>query len=131
MADNNNKPAAPGTTKTEKVRKFEAVSTINLGKGDIRPAGATITDKEISPADLEALLAAGRLRDGDAPIPPSQAEGLVAFARLLNIAKKIGVVKQDGGAYTLGGITAQGLAEFRSAVTLDDLETAIVAKAKG
>jgi hypothetical protein len=110
----------------KKERKFEVVSTINLGKGDIRTAGMTILEREISPSDLASFIDAGRLRDGDAPIPPSQAEGVVAFDRLLSIAKKIGVVTQDGGDYTFGKTTVSGLSAFRAAVSIDDLEAAIV-----
>lgn len=129
------KPETKATAKAEapkKVRKFEAMSQINLGGGNIKRAGETVLETEVkNPADLAALIASGRLVDGDAPIPPSKAEGQVAFDRLSRIAGKLGLVKRDGAEYRFAGATYQGLAAFREAVTLDELEAAIVAKAKG
>jgi hypothetical protein len=108
------------------VRKFEVVSAINLGGGDIRKPGATVLDHELSAADLKEMLDSGRLRDGDAPISPSQAEGVREITRLISIGKQIGIIEQSGGEYTFGDIKAQGLLAFRAAVSADALEKAIV-----
>ncbi len=120
----------------KKVRKFEVVRIVNLGGGKVFEAGDTITSKQLEDADkaakLEAgttqqqLLAAGYVRDDDAPIPPSQAEGVAAFDRLARIAQKLGVLKRDGAEYRIGEKTAKGLTAFRSTVSIDELEAAIV-----
>lgn len=117
-------PAAP--------KKFEVVrGRLNLGrdaKGEVRilVSGDTITEADLPAKDIKAYLAAGILADADAPIPPSKAEGLVAFDRLARIALALGAAERDGGTYTMGGREFAGIDAFRKGVTLDDLETAIL-----
>ena len=125
MAETNGTTKEAATAATKK-RKYEVVAQIKIAASDIRTAGQTITEGEISPADLQKFIDLGFLRDGDAPIPPSKAEGALAKDRLLSIAKRLGVVTQDGGDYSLGEKTAKGLTAFRDLVTLDELEEAIV-----
>jgi hypothetical protein len=111
----------------ERVKKFEVVRTVNIGgKNGVREVGGEVSSKEVKPEDLKLLIESGYIRDADAPIPPSQAEGIAAFDRLLNVAVKIGAAKRDGSTYKLGDKTAKGLTEFRATVTLDELEAAIV-----
>jgi hypothetical protein len=111
-----------------KVKKFEVVKTINVGgKNGLREPGTEITSRELGNDETATeLLASGHIRDSDAPIPPSQAEGVAAFERLLNVAVKIGAAKRDGSTYTLGEKNAKGLTAFRAVVSADDLEAAIV-----
>jgi hypothetical protein len=128
MANNSNDKQAPAAPK--KVRKFEAVSTINLGEGKIFAPGSTVLETDFkNPKDLRELLSAGRLRDGDAPVPPSQAEGVRELDRLISMAKEIGIVIQDGGEYAFGETKSQGLIAFRAAVSADELAKAIVSAA--
>lgn len=110
------------------VKKLEVMRPIKL-RGQVKTVGSTILASELAAKELEALLADGTLADGDAPIPPSKAEGHVAFARLVSIAQKIGALGRDGATYTFGGRTFAGVAAMRAAVTLDELEAAIVAAA--
>lgn len=120
--------AAPATPKAaKKEKKFEAVVRVNLGKAGVREPGDTILESEMSAEDRKQFLALNIIRDGDAPIPPSQAEGHVAFDRLSSVAQRVGALTRDGGAYTLAGQSYQGVEAFRKAASLQDLENAIVA----
>ncbi len=128
-------PAPAAKPAAKKARKFEVIHQVNLGyrdteggrQPDIRKSGETIVEGEIAAKDLSALIEAGIVRDSDAPIPPSQAEGHVAFDRLASIAQTIGAVTRDGATYQLGARQFQGIKEFRAGATLDELEAAIVA----
>ena len=136
--DTNNNTPAPAADVN---RKYEVLRKVNLGKGDVREPGSEISRKEMLAVDkaakLEAgtteqeLLAGGHILDADAPIPPSRAEGQVAYDRLVSIAQKVGVLKRSGSEYRLGTKTANGLTAFRQAVSIDELEAAIVKKANG
>jgi hypothetical protein len=115
-------------------KKYEVRRTINLGRDEkgqprILVSGDTIGDSDLPAGDLAAFLGDGTLADGDAPIPPSQAEGLVAFDRLARIALATGAAGRDGGTYTFGGREFKGIESFRKGVTLDELETAILVEA--
>ena len=120
------------TPATGKVKKFEVVRTVNIGgENGVREPGSEIKSTEVRSADIQELLELGYIRDADAPIPPSQAEGTVAFDRMLNLAVKIGAAKRDGAAYSVGTKSAKGLTAFRAAVSIDEIEAAILAAAKG
>lgn len=126
------KSKAATTPATKKERKYEVVVQINLGAGRLHANGSTVSESQLrdggcSAKEIAGFVATGILRDGDAPIPPSQAEGHVAFERLASIAIKTEVVSRDGGTYRFGAREIQGLDAFRAAVSLDELEAAIVA----
>jgi hypothetical protein len=134
MAENSN------NTKTAAAKKdrigYEVLSTIMLGRQSgqekKREAGETLYDDEVDGETLQFLLTTGKLADRNKPVPPSQAEGVFAFDHLVDVAKALGVVKYKDGKYSLAGSDAEhtGLMAFRSAVSIDQLKAAIVAKAK-
>ena len=124
VASTKAKPAA-------KRKRYEVARTLNLGKKDVREPGSELTEGEVSAEALASLLERGFIRDADAPIPPSQAEQTAAFDRLARVAQKIGALQREGAEYRLGERTFTGLTEFRSQVSLDELEAAIVAEVNG
>lgn len=130
-------PAAPA----KKQRHFEVLSTIDLGRrGDekekkILVAGDTVGEKElhdrgVTPEDIAYLIAKGNIADPDAPLAPSQAEGFAAHDHLADVAQKIGALKRRGSEYKLAGETFKGVTDFRARVSIEQLKSAIVEKAK-
>ncbi len=130
-------PAAPA----KKQRHFEVLSTIDLGRQadekekKILYAGDSVSEKDlhdrgVTPEDVAYLIAKGNIADPDAPLAPSQAEGYAALDHLADVAQKIGALKRRGSDYRLAGETYKGVTDFRARVTIEQLKSAIVEKAK-
>jgi hypothetical protein len=125
-------------------RTFEVLGAISIGRtrdksGEVQrhvlTAGATVTEEKLLAAgvtaeDISDLIAKRQIADGDAPVPPSQAEGYAALEALADVAQQIGVLKRKGSEYRLGDQTFTGITAFRSGVSITQLKNAIVAKAK-
>jgi len=102
------------------------------GVHDVRNSGDTVYDDELEPTMKRHLLERGEIADRNAPIPPSQAEKVVAFEHLLDVAKQIGAVTINGAEISLAGeeTVYRGLGEFRKGVSIDAIKKAIVEAAK-
>lgn len=130
------KPAIAPESATTRIG-YEVVGTLNMGRVNgelqVRSAGETVYEDELGTEMTQHLLGKGEIADRNKPIPPSQAEKVLAFEHLLDVARQVGAVQIDGGEYRLAGdeATYKGLIEFRKGVSIDQLKTAIVAKFKG
>jgi hypothetical protein len=129
------KPAAVKAAPGKERRNYEVLGgPIALGRvnGELiqRCAGDTIYEGELEPELLQHLLAKREIADPNAPIPPSQADAVVAFQHLVDVAREVGAIKVSSGNYTLAGDQTQhkGMVALRSAVSIDQLKAAIVAK---
>lgn len=124
---NEPKKAAGAENASPVDKKFEVARTINLGGGNLKSPGDPFATSEIARAGftIEELLSGGFITDPDTPIPPSQAEGVLAFDRMLALAQRVGVVKRDGGSLVCGGVVASGVADMRTKLSIDALEDAI------
>ena len=115
-------------------RAYEVTGTVNLGRVDgelqVRNAGETVYEDELGTEMTQYLLGRGEIVDRNKPIAPSEAEKVVAFEHVLDIARQVGAITVSGGDYTLVGeeTAHKGLIGLRKAVSIEQLKTAIVAK---
>lgn len=134
MAENTSNDK-PSKSKVAPRKSYEVLGgPINLGRKDgqpdLRKKGQTLYHDELPEADIRALIAKREIADTDAPVPPSQAEGMAALDDLLDVAIAFGVVKRTGADYEIEGRVFHGISEVRDNVTRDYLKAALVKKAK-
>jgi len=106
---------------------YEVVHDLRIHRGSkivTLTRGDEVRKSELEPGDDASLLSAGVLRDPAAPINGTTVDH--AHDRLLSVAQKLGLVTVKGSEYSLGTKKAKGITAFRKAVTLDELEAAIV-----
>jgi hypothetical protein len=136
VKEDRKKPAAAAEVQPGRAA-FEVMGTINLGrkdgKADIRTQGATVFGDELGVEMTRYLLNNGEIADRNAPIPPSQAERVVAFEHLLELAvhPSIGALTVKGSVYRIAGEdddekVYRGITELRNAVSIDQLKELIV-----
>ena len=113
--------------KEAKEKIYEVLHTIRFGNDDkiqYRHRGDELRASDVGPGDIERFLASKIIQDPEAAVETASTD--VAHDRLTRIAHTLGLVKIKGSSYSFAEKTVRGISDFRKAVTLDELESAIV-----
>jgi hypothetical protein len=114
----------------KKDKAYEVVHAIALhrdGKTVLRNRGEEVRASELSDSEITDFVKRGILLDPESPI--TAATSNLAHEVLLRIAERLGLLKRKGASYVFASKKVTGIDQLRKAVSLQELEEAIVAAA--